>query len=309
MIKYIIKRLLLMIPILLCVSLLIYGIVELSPADPTYLIANDNLTDEQIEQVRDSYGFNDPFFVRYGRYMAELLRGDLGDSYLTKQTVWEEFSLRFPYTLKLSGISLLISILVAIPLGILAAKKQNTWLDSGTTAFALLGISMPSFWLGLLLILLFSLELGWLPSFGATEPTSIIMPAIVLSVQYVALMMRTTRSAMLDVLRQDYLSTSRAKGEHEKMITWKYALKNALIPMLTVIGSSFGQMLGGAIVTENVFSWPGIGVYIIDAAKRADPAPVVSSVIIITAMVILIQLLVDILYAFVDPRIRAKYAK
>lgn len=309
MLKYIGKRLLLMLPILLCVSLLVFAIVELSPADPTYLIANDNLTDEQIEAIRTAYGFNDPFFVRYGRYIVNLIKGDLGTSYLTHQPVWDEFSARFPYTLKLSGLSLLISTLAAIPLGILAARKQNTWLDSSTTAFALLGISMPSFWLGLLLILLFSLRLGWLPSFGAEQASSIIMPSIVLSVQYVALMMRTTRSSMLDVLRQDYLRTERAKGESEQRVVWKYALKNALIPMLTVIGSSFGQMLGGAIVTENVFSWPGIGVYIIDAAKRADTAPVVSSVIIITAMVILIQLVVDILYAFVDPRILSKMGK
>lgn len=309
MVKYIINRLLLMIPILLCVSLLIFAIIELSPADPTYLIANDNLTEEQIEEIRDQYGFNDPFFVRYGRYMYNLLRGDLGSSYLSKQAVWDEFSMRFPYTLKLSGLSLLISTIVAIPLGILAARKQNTWLDSGTTAFSLLGISMPSFWLGLLLILLFSLKLRWLPSFGAEHPSSIILPAIVLSVQYVALMMRTTRSSMLDVLRQDYLRTERAKGETEHKVVWKYALKNALIPMLTVIGSSFGQMLGGAIVTENVFSWPGVGVYIIDAAKRADPAPVVSSVIIITAMVIMIQLIVDIMYVFVDPRIGTKFRR
>ena len=233
----------------------------------------------------------------------------MGTSYITKAQVWDEFSARFPYTLKLSGLSLLISTIVAIPLGILAARKQNTWMDSGATAFALLGISMPSFWLGLLLILLFSLKLGWLPSFGAETPSSIIMPAIVLSVQYVALMMRTTRSSMLDVLRQDYLRTERAKGETEQVVVWKYALKNALIPMLTVIGSSFGQMLGGAIVTENVFAWPGIGVYIIDSAKRADTAPVVSSVIVITAMVIVIQLIVDIMYAFVDPRIKTKIGR
>lgn len=309
MAKYILKRLLLMIPILLCVSLLVFGIVELSPADPTYLIANDNMSAEQIEAIREQYGFNDPFIVRYGRYIYNLLQGDLGTSYITKAQVWDEFSARFPYTLKLSGLSLLISTIVAIPLGILAARKQNTWMDSGATAFALLGISMPSFWLGLLLILLFSLRLGWLPSFGAETPSSIIMPAIVLSVQYVALMMRTTRSSMLDVLRQDYLRTERAKGETEQVVVWKYALKNALIPMLTVIGSSFGQMLGGAIVTENVFAWPGIGVYIIDSAKRADTAPVVSSVIVITAMVIVIQLIVDIMYAFVDPRIKTKIGR
>lgn len=309
MAKYILKRLLLMIPILLCVSLLVFGIVELSPADPTYLIANDNMSAEQIEAIREQYGFNDPFIVRYGRYIYNLLQGDLGTSYITKAQVWDEFSARFPYTLKLSGLSLLISTIVAIPLGILAARKQNTWMDSGATAFALLGISMPSFWLGLLLILLFSLKLGWLPSFGAETPSSIIMPAIVLSVQYVALMMRTTRSSMLDVLRQDYLRTERAKGETEQVVVWKYALKNALIPMLTVIGSSFGQMLGGAIVTENVFAWPGIGVYIIDSAKRADTAPVVSSVIVITAMVIVIQLIVDIMYAFVDPRIKTKIGR
>ena len=307
--KFILKRLSMMIPILLCVSLLVFAIVELSPADPTYLIANDNLSAEQIEAIRDQYGFNDPFFVRYSKYIYNLIQGDLGISYLTKEPVWNEFSSRFPYTLMLSGVSLLLSTLIAIPLGILAARKQNTWLDSGATTFSLLGISMPSFWLGLLLILLFSFQLGWLPSFGAEKPQSIIMPAVVLSVQYVALMMRTTRSSMLEVLRQDYLRTERAKGASEQSVVWRYALKNALIPMLTVIGSSFGQMLGGAIVTENVFAWPGIGIYILDSAKRSDMAPVVSCVIIITAMVIVIQLIVDILYAYVDPRLRLKLAK
>lgn len=307
--KYILKRLLLLIPILLCVSFIVYAIVDLSPADPTYLLISDNSSAEQVATVRALYGLDDPFIVRYGNYLFDLARGDLGTSFLTKESVINELLVRFPYTLQLSALSLLVAIVVSVPLGILSAYKQNTWIDSLSTAFAMLGISIPTFWLGLLLILLFALNLGWLPAFGAMEPMSIILPTVCLSIQSMASMMRTTRSSMLEVLRQDYLRTARAKGVKESVVIWKHALKNALIPMLTVIGGSFGQMLGGAIITETVFAWPGVSSYIIDAALRADPAPVVSSVVVITGFVIVIQLVVDILYAYVDPHIKSIYAR
>jgi len=309
MIKYCLKRILLLIPMILVVSFLVYFIVDLSPTDPVYAIASPEATEEEVDALRESLGMNDPLIVRYGRYLWGLLHGDMGTSIVTRSSVWKEYTNRLPYTLKLAGCSILIALVVGMTSGIIAAVKENTLIDTGMSLIALLGASIPTFWLGMLLSLLFALELGWFPSFGGDLPLSWVLPSITLGFTYSAQIMRTTRSAMLDVIRQDYLRTARAKGVKEKTVILRHALKNALIPVLTVTGSTLGALIGGAMVVETVFSWPGVGSYIVFSMINADNNAVTGCVIMTTVLVSVILMVIDILYAFVDPRVKMKYLK
>ncbi len=306
--KYIIKRILMLIPVIIGVSLLVFIMLDLAPGNVLDMIATD-YTPEQLAALEHELGYDRSVFYRYGMYMWDLLHGDLGTSYIYKAEVWDLYMQRLPSTLKLAAASVFVSIVLSIPLGIKAATKHGTLTDNVSMVAALLGLSMPNFWLGLMLIVMFSLKLGWFPSSGDTEGIkSLILPAFTVGTGLMATLTRTTRSSMLDVIRSDYLRTARSKGVPENTVIKKHALKNALIPIITVIGTQMGRTLGGSVVTENVFSWPGVGRLTIDAVKQRDTTTVTGCIIMSVIMISVVQLLVDLTYAFVDPRLRAQYS-
>lgn len=294
---------------MLAVSFIVYFIVDLAPGDAVDVIAGSEISLEDKEAMRESMGLNDPMLVRYFRYMGGLLQGDLGVSYLNGKSVFNTYMERLPATLILAVVGSLIAIGIALPLGITSAVHQNSWRDSISMALGLVGISMPIFWLGLLLILVFAWKLGWFPSITNDSWTSIVLPSITLGIGDAALIMRTTRTSMLEVLRQDYLRTARAKGVNEKTVIRKHALKNAMIPIITVYGTQLSATLGGAVVTESVFAWPGVGRLVVDSIYNRDTAMVTGAIILTTLLSSIVVLIVDIAYAFVDPRIKARYTK
>lgn len=305
--KYVLKRILLLIPVLLGVSLLVFAIMSLTPGDPAQLILGENAPKEAVLKLREEMGLNDPFFMQYFRFVKNAVVGDFGRSYTTGREVFGEIFARFPNTLILAVIGIIISVCIGIPIGIISATRQYSFLDSFSMVIALLGVSMPVFWLGLMLILTFSVKLGWLPSGGFDGFKSIILPAITLGVGSAAIITRMTRSSMLEVIRQDYIRTARAKGVAEKVVINKHALKNALIPIITVVGLQFGHLLGGAVLTESVYSWPGVGRLMVDAIRQKDTPTVLAAVVFLAAAFSVVNLLVDILYAYVDPRIKSQY--
>ena len=308
--KYVIKRLLLLIPVIIGVSLLVFFIMDIAEGDPVYQIVSENASQEVIEATREAYGLNDPFLVRYARYMFNLCKGDMGTSYVTKQDVFKTYMELLPNTVKLSLLSVLIAIVVSIPLGINAAIHQNTWADTGSMITSLVFVSMPQFWLGLLLIILFSQKLGWFPSGGNEDGIlSLILPAFTVGIGLAALMTRTTRSSMLETIRQDYITTAKAKGVSNKWTIYHHAFKNALIPIVTVAGMQLAQILGGSVLTETVFSYPGVGRLIVQSIDRRDIPMVTGSLILTTILVSFVNLATDIVYAFIDPRIKSRYAK
>lgn len=305
--KYVLKRILLLIPVLLGVSLLVFAIMSLTPGDPAQLILGENAPKEAVLKLREEMGLNDPFFMQYFRFVKNAIMGDFGRSYTTGREVFGEIFARFPNTLILAIIGIIISVCIGIPIGIISATRQYSFLDSFSMVIALLGVSMPVFWLGLMLILTFSVKLGWLPSGGFDGLKSIILPAVTLGVGSAAIITRMTRSSMLEVIRQDYIRTARAKGVAEKVVINKHALKNALIPIITVVGLQFGHLLGGAVLTESVYSWPGVGRLMVDAIRQKDTPTVLAAVVFLAAAFSVVNLLVDILYAYVDPRIKSQY--
>ena len=307
MLKYIGKRLIMLIPVILVTSFLIFWAMSLTGGDPALMLAGDNAKPEQIEQIREELGLNDPFIVRYGNYMKGMLTGDMGKSYVTKRDVFKTFMERLPNTLMLGGAAVLIAVVVSLPLGIYTAIHQNTWKDTAGMIFALFGTSMPNFWLGLMLIIGFSLHLKWFPSGGDAGWRSLVLPVITLGTGCMASITRITRSSMLEVVRQDYIRTAKAKGVSSRVVIYKHALKNALIPVVTVVGLQFGSLLGGAVLTESVFSWPGVGTYLVNSIKAKDTPAVLGCVIIFCICFSIVNLVVDILYAYIDPRIKSKY--
>ena len=309
MIRYIIKRLLLMIPAILATSLIIFVAMNMTGGDPVDSLAPENATEEQIEEIREELGLKDPQLVRYLKYMGGMLRGDLGVSYVTKQDVFKTFAERLPATLKLACSSVLVATLVGLPLGIYTAIHQNTWKDTGGMVFALFGVSMPNFWLGLMLILVFSLGLKWFPSGGYGGIRNLVLPAVTVGLGFAALITRTTRSAMLDVIRQDYMTTARAKGVPERKVIFGHGLKNALIPIITVIGMQLSNALTGSVLAETVFSWPGVGRLIVDSIAKRDTPMVTGSIIMCCILVCIVNVAVDLIYAFFDPRIKAQYSR
>lgn len=313
MYKYIVKRLLMMIPVLLGVTFIVFFILNLSPGDPAAMILGDQASEEALEMKREELGLNDPLLVRYGHYIADMLHGDLGTSYKNDLSVWDQIMERLPNTAILAVAGILVALLIGIPTGIISAKKQYSVLDNCSTVLALLGISMPNFWFGLLVVIVFSLKLGWLPSQGMGEGAalfaSLILPALTLGTGSAATITRMTRSSMLEVIRQDYIDTAYAKGVSERTVTFRHMLKNAMIPIVTAVGLQFGQLLGGAMLTETVFSWPGLGRLMVDSIKSKDIPMVLGSVIVMAVMFSIVNLIVDIIYAFIDPRIKSMYKK
>ena len=307
MLKYIGRRLLMLIPVLLGVTFIVFSIMYMTPGDPAQLILGESAPPEAVAELRADMGLDDPFIVQYGRFVTNAVQGDFGKSYTTKRDVFSEIFARFPNTLKLAGVGVALAIAIGIPVGIISATRQYSVLDNVSMIGALLGVSMPNFWLGLMLILFFSVNLGVLPSSGSESFLHIILPAITLGTGSAAIITRMTRSSMLEVIRQDFIRTARAKGVAEKKVINKHALKNALIPVITVVGLQFGYLLGGAVLTETVFSWPGVGRLLVEAIRQKDTPTVLASVVFMATTFSFVNLLVDVLYAYVDPRIKSQY--
>lgn len=307
--RYVFKRLVMLIPVLIGVTFLVYFIISLSPGDTAAMLAGEDADAETIEALRHELGLDQPVIVQYAKYMLNLLQGDMGNSYKTGRPVTNTIVSCFPNTAKLAFWSILVAVGIALPIGIISATKQYSMFDNVGMVVALIGVATPNFWLGLMMIILFSLNLGWLPSGGSNGWKSYIMPAITLGTGDAALITRMTRSSMLEVIRADYIRTARAKGVPENKVVYQHALRNALIPVVTAIGLQFGSLLGGATLTETVFAWPGIGRSTVDSIKTKDTTQVLGNIVVLTITFSCVNLLVDILYAFIDPRIKAQYKK
>lgn len=308
MYKYILKRIAMLIPVMLGVTLLVFTLMYFTPGDPARIMLGESASQEDVQRAREEMGLDDHFIVQFGRYIKKLvLEQDMGRSYVSNRDVAQEIITRFPATLRLAAAGVFVAVLIGIPIGIISAIKQYSALDSASMIFALIGVSMPVFWQGLMMILLFSVKLEWLPSSGFDSIKHMILPAVALGTGSAAIITRMTRSSMLEVIRQDYIRTARAKGQAERVITIRHALKNALIPIITVIGLQFGGLLGGAVLTETIFSIPGVGRLMVDSIKQRDFPVVQGGVLFIALTFSMVNLLVDILYAFVDPRIKSQY--
>lgn len=307
MYKYIAKRFLMMIPVIIGVSLLVFMVLKMTPGDPARVVAGAEADEATVEQIREELGLNRPVIEQYVDYMLGLLHGDMGTSYTTGKAVTDEIVARIPTTFALAFAGVLVAVIIGIPLGIISATKQYSILDYISTLLALGGVAMPNFWMGLMLILLFSVKLGWLPSSGGDTWQAYVLPAITIGLGAIANFMRTTRSSMLEVIRQDYIRTARAKGAGEKLVVVHHALRNAMIPVITVIGLQIGTLLGGAVVNETVFSLPGVGTLMINAINQKNEPVVLGCLITFAFIFSLVNLLIDILYAFIDPRIKSQY--
>jgi peptide/nickel transport system permease protein len=331
MLAYFIRRLLILIPTLLGVSIIVFLMLRFTPGDPAELLLGERATDEALAQIREHLGLNEPLYVQYGLFLKRLMKGDLGETIWSRQKVWIEVKERFPATIELSVAALLISCFFGILFGIISATRQYSIFDYLSMLGALIGVSMPIFWLGLVFMLIFSVNLGWLPLSGRLSIDvdievitnfyildavltrnwvalkdalwHIIMPAVTLSTIPTAIVARMTRSSMLEVLRQDYIKTAKAKGLSRFMVTFKHALRNALIPVVTTIGLQFGVALGGAILTETIFAWPGVGKWMFDAVMKRDYMVIQGGTLVIAAVFVVINLAVDMLYAVINPRI------
>ncbi|MBQ3729346.1 MAG: ABC transporter permease [Spirochaetales bacterium] len=310
MLRYAIKRLLLMIPVIIGVSFLIFFIMDLAPGNIIDTkIAEENMTEEETELLREQYNLNGSMISRYLKYMGGLVRGDLGKSYITGKPVLESYLEKMPATIVLAAASILVSIIISIPLGIYSAIKRGTFTDNTCMVLSFLGLSIPNFWLGLMLIITIALNVKWIPTSGFRGLASVILPAITVGTGLTATLARTTRSSMLDVLNQDYLRTERAKGNSEFRVVMRFALVNALIPIITIAGGQFAACLGGSVLTETIFAWPGVGKLIIDSVNSRDVPMVVGCIIMKSFSIGLVVLGVDLLYAVIDPRIKAMYAR
>lgn len=309
MFKFVVKRILVTIPVLLGVTFIVFSMMYFTPGDPARLMLGDLATEEEVVELREEMGLNDSFGKRYLSYLSDVLKGDLGTSYSTKQPVVIAIAERLPATVKLAFLSCLFAIFIGVPIGIVSAVRQYSFVDNLFRVLALVGISIPNFWLALLLVLFFSVKLGWLPASGLYGPVYYIMPMISISAVSIATFARMTRSTMLEVIRQDYIRTARAKGQKESVIIFRHALRNAMIPIITVVGIQFATALGGAVVNEQVFAIPGLGKLMVDAIKSRDYPVVQGGVLIIAIIFSALNLSIDVLYAFIDPRIKSQYVK
>lgn len=307
MLKYTLKRIMGVIPVLIGVTFLVFAMLYLTPGDPARIRLGEQASLESVQELREQMGLNDNFFVQFVRYCGNALKGDLGRSYTTNRPVFSELIDAFPYTLQLAGMSIAVALLLGIPFGIISSVKQYSFFDNFVTLLAMIGISVPVFWSGLLLILLFAVHLKILPPSGGSGFVSMILPAVTLAAQSVAVITRMTRSSMLEVVRQDFIRTARSKGANEKYVIARHALPNALVPVITVTGIQFGRLLGGALLTEIVFSIPGIGRLLVSAIGMRNYPMVLGGVLFIAVAFSLVNLGVDLLYAYLDPRIKSQY--
>ncbi|SCX89728.1 nickel ABC transporter permease [Alkaliphilus peptidifermentans] len=306
--KYIIRRLLLLIPVMLGVTFIIFTMMYFTPGDPARIMLGESAPESEVIKLREDLGLNDPYLVQFGRYIKNaVVHQDIGRSYTTRRPVVDEIMARFPATLKLAAMGAFVAVALGIPTGIISATKQYSLFDNIAMVLALIGVSMPNFWQGLMMMLVFSVYLGWFPASGFTSPKHWVLPALTIGTSSAAIITRMTRSSMLEVIRQDYIRTARAKGQVESVVINQHALKNALIPVITVIGLQFGFLLGGAVLTETIFAIPGVGRLMIESIFRRDFPIVQGAVLFIAVSFSIVNLFVDILYAFVDPRIKSQY--
>ena len=304
MLKFTMKRLVYLVLVLVGVSFLVFLLLYMTPGDPVRMMLGESATPEAQAELRLELGLDDPFLVQYGRYIKNIVvHQDLGTSYSTRRPVLDEIMTVFPNTVKLATAAIIIAVILGTLLGIVSAVKQNSLLDNAVMVLALIGTSAPIFWIGILMIILFSVNLGWLPPSGFGSFKQLIMPALALGMQSTAVVARMTRSSMLEVIRQDFVKTARAKGQKESVVIMKHVFRNALIPVITVVGLQFGTLLGGAMLTEVVFSIPGVGRLMIEAIKQRDFPIVQGSVLVVAACFSLVNLAVDLLYAVVDPKV------
>ena len=302
---YLLRRFLQSLLVLLGVSFVVFGILFLT-GDPALLLLPPDASIEDIAKFRQQMGFNDPFFVQYGRFLSGALRGNFGQSVRHGEPAFDLVMERMPATFELSGAALALALCLSIPAGIISAMRRNTLVDYIATVVALLGQSMPTFWLGIMLILLFSVQLNVLPSSGRGGWQHILLPAVTLGLFTTARITRLTRSGMLEVLNQDYIRTARAKGVANPPVVWKHALKNAAIPIVTIVGIELGTLLGGSVITETIFAWPGVGRLSVQAIYNRDYPVVQAAVFTLAATFVLVNLVVDVLYTYLDPRIRLR---
>ena len=304
MLGYTIKRILQVIPVLLIISFICFMMIRLVPGDPVANMLGVNASKEAIAAQRAELGLDKPLLTQYGDFLVKALQGDLGKSITTRRPVIDEIAQRYPATLKLALGATVFAAVVGITFGVLSAVKQNKLTDHVIMVFSLLSVSTPSFFLALVMMLLFSIHLGWLPSMGLRTPLHYVLPIITLGMQSVGLIARTTRSSMLEVLRQDYIRTSRSRGISQAVIVMRHAFKNALIPVVTVVGLRFGGLLAGSMLVEAVFSVPGIGRFMVDGVLKRDYPVVQGTVLVLATTFVLVNLAVDLIYALIDPRIK-----
>ncbi len=302
--RYLIRRIVLLIPVVMGVVTFVFLIIHMIPGDPVDLMLGEIAQQADKEMLRTRLGLNDPIHIQYYRFIKGVVRGDFGISIHFKQPVLAIIIDKFPATLELTLGAIVIAILISIPMGIIAAARQYSIFDNSSMLLSLIGISMPNFWLGPLLIIVFSIKLGWLPVSGMGGLSHLILPSITLGTSMAAILSRMTRSSLLEVIREDYITAARAKGLSEWVIMVKHALTNALLPIITIIGLQFGALLAGSIITETIFSWPGIGRLTIQAIVTRDYPLVQGCVLFIALCYVVVNLLTDLLYVFIDPRIR-----
>ena len=310
MYRYVINRLLFLIPSVLGVIFILFLVMSLTPGDPARILLGDAAPQAQIDEMNRQLGYDLPFMEKYARYVYQIVvHQDFGVSYFTKQSVFEEIWPRYIVTVKLAFIGVVLSSLIGIPFGIYTAVRQYSLWDTVPSLIAFFIAAIPSFVLGMLLLYLFSLKLNWFPSYGIESCKSYIMPALAVSIPPAAINLRFTKSSMLESIRQDYVRTARAKGASESTVIWKHALKNALLPVVTNVGMSLGNLICGAVVAEKLFSIPGIGSLIVDRITYKDEPVIIAGTILISVCFTVVMLVVDLIYAYIDPRIRAKYAQ
>jgi peptide/nickel transport system permease protein/oligopeptide transport system permease protein len=297
------RRLLLAVPTLAGVLIVVFLLLYVAPGDPVMEMVGERADAETIARLRRELRLDDPLHVQFGHYISGVLRGDLGRSYITGRPILGDIVERFPKTLQLAGAAMLLASITGITIGVLSARRPGGWLDRISLGGAYLGISFPVYWVGLLLILLFAVELRWLPPSGFGGLEFIVLPALALGTRSIAFLARVTRSAMLEVLGSDFVRSARAKGLHERVVVVRHALRNALIPVITVLGLDFGSYLTGSILTETIFSWPGLGRYVVNAIARRDLPAIQGSVLFLSFVFVLVNLLTDLAYAKADPRV------
>jgi len=306
MAKFLLKRFLAVILVILGVIFIVFTIMSLTPGTPANMILGPLASQEAIDQLNQELGYDSPFLVRFVRYVFNVLQGNFGNSYLTGEPVFERIFARLPVTMLLAVLVVITAVMVGVPLGILSAVKRYSALDLMSTITAMLLAAIPEFWLGILLILLFALRLDWLPTFGVDSLRSFILPTLAMSLPAAAAILRLTRATMLETIRQDYIRTARAKGAPERAAIWNHALRNALIPVVTMVGAFFGALFGGTILTETVFTMPGLGLLTLEAIRMNDTPQVMASVIFLSMIFCVMMIIVDIVLAFIDPRAKAR---
>jgi peptide/nickel transport system permease protein len=302
--RYIATRLVMVVPVMLAVSIIVFGMMQIAPGDPAQLLAGVDADAQDIAAIRDKYNLDQPFYVQYASWLGNVLQGDLGRSMTTRRAVSDEIASRFIPTSQLAVFATTLAILAGTSIGVLSAHRHNTLVDYVTMVLALIGASMPAFWLGLMLILFFAVRLQWLPTSRSGGLSAIVLPGLTLAASATAVIARMTRSSVLEVNKREYVRTARSKGLSEGGVLKRHILQNAMIPVLTVIGLQFGHLLGGTVVTETVFARPGLGRLLVDGIKTRDFPVVQGTLLVLAFAFVIVNLLVDISYSFLDPRIR-----